>query len=163
MNLLDHHRVMLAFEREANRRVMESLRLVPEGSGGQAKPEFARARGIMAHNQMARRMWLSRLGAVARPDWTMFPDWPLERLEAEMADLDRLWGNYLESLRESELAKQTHYTSTEGVEYISTIAEILTHVHNHSTYHRGQVAMLVTACGGQRAMTDFVGVTRRKA
>ncbi len=160
MNLLDHHRRMLAFEVEANRRVAASLRSVP--GERQAAPEFGRARGIMAHNQMARRIWLSRLGAVARPDWVMFPDWPLERLEAETAELDRLWAGYLETLRESDLARETHYSSTEGVEYSSTIGDILTHVHNHSSYHRGQVAMLVTVCGGERAATDYIGVTRRK-
>lgn len=161
MNLLDHHRVMLDYEREANRRVAVSLRSVPEAA--RAAQELAKARGIMAHVQMARRMWLSRLGAIARPEWVMFPDWPLDKLDAEMTDLDRLWGNYLESLREGELANPVRYASTEGVGYVSTIHEILTHVHNHSTYHRGQVAMLVSQVGGQRATTDFIVLTRRAA
>jgi uncharacterized damage-inducible protein DinB len=159
MSLLEHHRKMLAFEGEANRRVIASLRTVPADRC--AALEMTKARGIFAHNQMARRMWLSRLGVVARPDWVMFPDWPLGRIETEMTELDRLWGSYLETLHQNDLSRAVHYTSTEGVEYISTISEILTHVHNHSTYHRGQIAALVTISGGDRAPTDFIGITRR--
>ncbi|MBL8757275.1 MAG: DinB family protein [Phycisphaerae bacterium] len=159
MNLLDHHRSMLAYEREASRRVLGALVSVPADRRGD--PPFVRARGILSHVQLARRMWLSRLGAIAKPEWVMFPDWPLDKLDAEMTDLDRLWANYLEPLREAELSNQVRYASTEGVAYVSTIHEILTHVHNHSTYHRGQVAMLLAQVGGQRAVTDFIALTRR--
>ena len=131
MNLLEHHRSMLAYERQVSRRVLDSLATVLSDRRGD--PAFARARGILSHVQMARRMWLSRLGAIARPEWVMFPDWPLDKLDAEMTDLDRLWANYLEPLREAELSNRVHYASTEGVAYVSTIHEILTHVHNHST------------------------------
>lgn len=159
MSLLEHHRKMLAYEDESNRRVVASLRGVPADKQGAA--EASKARGILAHNQMARRMWLSRLGAVGRPDWVMFPDWPLERTETEMTELDRLWGNYLETLREGDLARDVHYANSEGKQGILTIGEILTHVHNHSTYHRGQIASLVTAAGGERASTDYVTIYRR--
>lgn len=160
---------MLAYESEANRRVLAALRSVPEAKRGQGSAggaEFRRACGILAHGQMARRMWLSRLGAIARPEWVMFPDWPLERLEAEMSELDRLWGNYLETLRAGDLepgARVVHYQSNDGAAWESSIDEILTHVHNHSTYHRGQVALLIAACAGERPVTDFIVMTRRPA
>lgn len=160
MSLNAHHKMMLMYEIEAGRRMIASLRTVPENRRG--NPEFTKARGIAGHIQMARRIWLSRLGAVAKPDTSsMFPDWPVERIEADAADLDRLWGNFLETLREDDLAKRTHYSSLDGKEFSSTIHEIVSHVHNHSTYHRGQIAMLVTACGGERASTDLIAITRK--
>jgi uncharacterized damage-inducible protein DinB len=161
MSLTEHHRKMLAYENQANRAVIASLRTVPSDRTGSA--EFNKARGVLAHTQMARRMWLSRLGAIGRPEWIMFPDWSIERIESEMADLDRVWANYLETLREGDLSRSVHYMTTEGKQGILTIGEILTHVPNHSSYHRGQVAMLVTACGGERASTDFVIFYRRTA
>ena len=42
----------------------------------------------------------------------------------------------------------------------ATLDDILIHVFNHSTYHRGQVARLVTDAGGQRALTDYIAFFR---
>lgn len=159
MSELEHHRRMLAYEIEANRRVLASMGSVSEER--RIAPEFAKARSIMAHNQFARRIWLSRLGSVAKPDWKPFPDWTLDEIQTQMVELDRLWANYLETLREGELSRDTHYSALDGSQFSSSIGEILTHVHNHSTYHRGQIASLITACGGERAATDYIVVTRK--
>lgn len=159
MSLIAHHLGMLEFERWANAKVIASLRSVPESRRGDAA--FAKARGILAHNQMARRMWLSRLGAVEEPTWVMFPDWSIEQIEQEAAALDAAWAAFLKGLDDAGLARPVRYSSTEGKAWESSVAEILTHVHNHSTYHRGQVAMLVTSVGGERAGTDHIGMTRR--
>lgn len=51
--------------------------------------------------------------------------------------------------------------STEGVKYESTVLDILTHVVNHSTYHRGQIASLIAATGTKPAVTDYIALTRR--
>jgi uncharacterized damage-inducible protein DinB len=48
------------------------------------------------------------------------------------------------------------------VQYASTIHEVLTHVFNHSTYHRGQIARIVHEQGGQRASTDFIAFSRKQ-
>lgn len=40
------------------------------------------------------------------------------------------------------------------------VEDILTQLFGHSWYHRGQIALLVRACGGQPAETDFVFWTR---
>ena len=39
---------------------------------------------------------------------------------------------------------------------------MILHVHNHSTYHRGQLARLVAECGGTPAITDLISLTRRR-
>lgn len=36
------------------------------------------------------------------------------------------------------------YSNIKGEKFTSTLDDILIHVFNHSTYHRGQVALLVT-------------------
>ena len=62
---------------------------------------------------------------------------------------------------DAKLAMSVRYHSNEGTPWVSTVEEIVTHVLNHSTYHRGQISMLVQAAGGERATTDFIGITRR--
>ncbi len=36
------------------------------------------------------------------------------------------------------------------------VADVLTQLHGHSLYHRGQIASLVRAAGGEPAKTDFI-------
>lgn len=157
---VDRYRKLLAFEREANRRTMESLASVP--SSQREKPQYERAMQLLPHNMIARRVWLHRVKGEAYEnpaDW--FPRWTLERQQEEEGVVHASWLSFLEPLGDEELLREVRYTSSEGQKYASTLDEILTHVFNHSTYHRGQIARLVSECGGRRAVTDFIAITRR--
>lgn len=124
---------------------------------------FERAVAIFCHVQAARRVWLHRLGApgVAPPEGGLFPIWDVGKAEREARELDGLWLRYVAALAGQDLSRPVTYTSTEGVAYQSTLADILTHVVNHSTYHRGQIASLIAATGTKPAVTDFIALTRR--
>jgi uncharacterized damage-inducible protein DinB len=89
-----------------------------------------------------------------------FPRWNTDRLRFEARDLNRLWESYLHHLPVGALDTELKYSSSDGRAFTSLISDVIAHVFNHSTYHRGQIAMLVTECGGQRAITDFIAITR---
>lgn len=52
------------------------------------------------------------------------------------------------------------YRNSSGVEYTNTLEDILLHVAEHGVYHRGQVALLVRASGGNAIPTDYIIFTR---
>jgi uncharacterized damage-inducible protein DinB len=52
------------------------------------------------------------------------------------------------------------YRSLKGIESTSSLRDILTHVVNHSTYHRGQIARGIKAKGGVPPVTDFIAFAR---
>src|SRR4051812_45172357 len=151
------YRRLLAYEQEANQRSLLSLESIPET--GRAHPSYGRAMQLLPHNQLSRSIWLARLEGrpyEAPKDW--FPNWTLEQTRMAADEQHREWLEYLEDLRDHDLCKTISYTSTEGQPYVRLVDDILTHVFNHSTYHRGQLARLVTECGGQRARTDFIAL-----
>jgi uncharacterized damage-inducible protein DinB len=159
---------MFEFDVWANTRVNESLRsaahgVEKDGASSQA-PSLIKALQIWAHVQWARQMWLSRLGAAEPPsmDEGRFPVRSLARVLEECAEMDRAGGEYMARLTPQELARPVRYTSTEGIAYESTVADILAHAVNHSSYHRGQIARLVAECGGEVAVTDFIAFTRKR-
>jgi uncharacterized damage-inducible protein DinB len=156
MSTIQHFRTLQQYEAWAAERVLKSI-----ASARAYEPAAIRARGIFAHIQMARSMWLSRVGVTDKPVWHMFPDWSIERCAAEASAQDAAWHRYLASLHDADLQREIQYTSTESKHYISTVGEILTHVYNHATYHRGQIALLVVQAGGQSAATDFIACSRR--
>lgn len=158
--LVDYFRGLLACESEANRRAIDSLESIP--ADRRAGPAYERAMRLIPHCQVARRVWLWRLQGTAYESPTeWFPFRSAAEQREECARRDREWGAYLASLTDDDLARGCVYTSSEGVRYASTVRDVLSHVFNHSTYHRGQVARLVTECGGARASTDYIALTRR--
>jgi len=48
------------------------------------------------------------------------------------------------------------YINTKGMHYTNPVREILFHVVNHSTYHRGQIAADLKASGIQPPVTDYI-------
>src|SRR6185295_16865846 len=112
---------------------------------------------IFCHIQAARQVWLHRLMPDKQPFPAdgVFPVWPLDDAALAVQRMDTVWGAYAAALNDAELARVCRYTSTEGKPWTTPVADILTHVLNHSTYHRGQIASLVAATGIKPPSTDF--------
>ncbi|MBX3376381.1 MAG: DUF664 domain-containing protein [Phycisphaeraceae bacterium] len=156
---VEHFRNLQRYEQWAGARVVASLRSAHAAAVDRASSD--RARGIFGHIQMARHEWLFRLGQIPKRPWIMFPDWSVEECAADAARLDGAWSAYLANLGDADLDGEVRYTSNEGKPFVSLRRDILTHVINHSTYHRGQIALLVKAAGGAPEATDFVLYSRQ--
>ncbi|MBC8089859.1 MAG: damage-inducible protein DinB [Phycisphaerae bacterium] len=48
------------------------------------------------------------------------------------------------------------YRNSSGAEHTTSLQDILLHVAHHGVYHRGQVALLVRASGGNAVGTDYI-------
>ncbi len=166
MDPITHLRRLYAYEKDATRKCLDSLRaararLETPGAGAvaaEAAP-YIRAVEIFAHVQMARRIWLSRIaapGEVDPPRDGLFPSWPLERTEKEAGEMDALWDGSILRLVPTQLDRLISYRTSEGTDRAANLHDILTHVVNHSSYHRGQIARLVAECGAKAAITDFI-------
>ena len=125
---------------------------------------YERAVAIFCHIQAARRLWLNRLAPhlAGPPPDGVFPVWPLEQAEQAAREMDELWRGCVSRLSDADLGSTIRYSATDGVQYESLASDILTHVVNHSSYHRGQIASLVAATGTKPAVTDFIALTRRR-
>jgi uncharacterized damage-inducible protein DinB len=104
-------------------------------------------------------LWLERLTnrTQSLPIW---PDFSFDQCQAQIANLALLWREYLTGLTASKLTENISYRNSKGEIWNNTIEEILTHVLLHSSYHRGQIAKEMRACGKQPAYTDFIRAAR---
>lgn len=164
MSLLDHLRRLHDYEEWATRLAATSLRTAAAASragtaDGTASP-FKRAVEIFGHIQSARHLWLSTLGAVAERPFVMFPQSTIDEIEADARGLDRLYREYLATLTEADLSHTVRRVRANGDIVYYRRGDILTHVVNHGSYHRGQIAVFVKQCGGVPEQTDFVRWTR---
>lgn len=65
-----------------------------------------------------------------------------------------------EILANDDLMRELHYKSSQGKSYRNTVAEILLHLFNHHSYHRGQVNQLLVAEGLKPLVTDYIFYNR---
>lgn len=120
-----------------------------------------RLAGVAWHIQVARGVWLDRVEGKPPPgpiNW--FEAMPLDRLASLTAENDARWDRFFAEVSDEQLAREVAYQSSEGVKYVSVLRDICQHVLNHATYHRGQIARMVSELGGQRATTDYIALTR---
>jgi uncharacterized damage-inducible protein DinB len=114
----------------------------------------------MAHILSAQRLWLERLTQQpqSQPVW---PECSLDQCETQMAELRRLWNEYLARLSSVALAEKITYKNSKGENWSNSVEDVLTHVVLHSAYHRGQIASLMRAADDMPAYTDFIHALRQ--
>jgi uncharacterized damage-inducible protein DinB len=67
-----------------------------------------------------------------------------------------------ESLNEEAIESKLIYKNSKGEEFYQPVKEVLLHVFNHSTYHRGQLVVMMRALGETNIpQTDFIAFSRK--
>jgi uncharacterized damage-inducible protein DinB len=160
--LIDQYRRWFEYEKDSHRKVLESLETVPEGS--RDSEPYRKALNIMGHIVAARLAWMNRIDPAFERPASIFPTGvTLDGLLADLDSMERVWTDYLGRLTDPEVQRVLTYRTTEGDWYRTAIVDVLTHIYGHSLYHRGQIASLVRAAGGEPAMTDFIFWVRERA
>jgi uncharacterized damage-inducible protein DinB len=70
---------------------------------------------------------------------------------------------FLRSLTENTLHAPLRYNGSDGKEFSMPLAQLLQHVVNHGTYHRGQVTTLLRQVGAETVSLDMVFFYREQA
>jgi uncharacterized damage-inducible protein DinB len=97
------------------------------------------------------------MGLIAESPTAIFPEnVELAAVAAELAMIQERWADALGSMDDERLGRLFEYKSLDAGRFRNRIEDILTQLFGHSWYHRGQIAMLVRAAGGEPAATDLV-------
>lgn len=125
---------------------------------------FNSVRETVGHIASAEWIWLSRwLGESP----TAFPDWlktdSTERFLERIVDVRKQRLAWFAGLAEADLARFLDYRLLSGKEMRNTIPDMIRHVVNHSTYHRGQLTTQFRQLGHPAPATDFILYARDRA
>jgi len=153
---------LFAYNAWANNRVFEALAKIPESEYlRDLKSSHASLGGTMIHLVGAEKIWLSRL--IGKPEASLLglQDAPtLESLKSTWEDVAARIARFLAKLDDRGLQKQLAYTTTEGKKFSNSNEQILQHVVNHSSYHRGQIAALMRQVSAEPVNTDLIAFFR---
>ncbi len=142
---------LLRYDAWANRETLGSLRQ------GVASDKAVR---WMGHIVGAGALWLARLKDET-PELAVWPELDLDQCADGIDRLAGAWPRYLNTLAPADLDDGVGYRNSLGEYWTSTVADILTHVAMHGTYHRAQIAAAVREEGAAPAYTDFIHATRQ--
>jgi uncharacterized damage-inducible protein DinB len=164
VNKEDFH-LLYDFNAWANLRVLDACAaLTPEQFTRDIASSFRSVRDTLAHIHGAQWIWLERWhGRVPTtfPSTADFPD--LETVRRRFAEVDRNLVDYAASLNADDIQRVIEFKTMAGTPFAQPLWQMLQHVANHSTYHRGQVATLLRQLGAKAVSTDLIAFYRERA
>jgi uncharacterized damage-inducible protein DinB len=160
MSLRDHFRQLAGYNRWANARLYEAaLALDEELYRRPVGVFFSSLHGTLNHLLLSDRIWLKRLTGEGdhpnRLDAILYDD-RLELASARAAEDQRLV-RVVEGFVEEAYARPITYRTTRGVAHEQALGDILAHLFNHQTHHRGQAhACLSILTGAEPPSLDLL-------
>jgi uncharacterized damage-inducible protein DinB len=149
-SLIDHFKRLLAYDQWAMDLLIKDLEALPT-------PDPT-ALGRISHILFAEDVWLSRLlNEDSSRFITPWPERSIAECREKLLELGKKWGDYLNNLKEEDFGKIVSYKNTKGQAYQAPVGGILTHVFDHSTYHRGQIVTAIKKAGGEPHSPGFYG------
>lgn len=158
MDRITEIRELYAFNRWANQRVLESLAsLSAEEFSRDMKSSHPSVRETLLHIMASEWIWLSRwLGTspTAMPqEWRSFG---LPQIVTAWEELYRAQQSFLEKLSDADLDRVIDYRNLKGEPHSNPLWQLLRHMVNHSSYHRGQITTMLRQLGHTPVATDLV-------
>jgi len=132
-------------------KLQEEVHSRPAGSTASLRDRFAHIAG-------AEWIWLQRWKGdppSSAPDWSQTGN--IRDLAVKLQEVRDERNRILDSLSDSELDRRQEFRNLKGdTKWNVRIGEMLTHVANHSTYHRGQIASMARQMGFAPPSTDLI-------
>ncbi len=145
-----HFAKMARYNAWANARLYAAARNLPDASyRKKVGAFFGSLHGTLNHLLVTDRIWMRRLtGEGEHPeklDAILFDDLP--SLEMARQEEDERIIRYVDGLCDEDIGKDVSYATTKGVPHRNRLGDILAHLFNHQTHHRGQAHAILTVLG----------------
>lgn len=154
---------MAGYNLWANQLMVNKMRNLPDQLIDKAViSSFNSIRSTVYHSWSAEDIWLQRLMSTPQPVWAesifkgSFNDacanWMVISIALE---------HFVTNCTNSELSATLRYIDFQMKEHDTPVYQILMHVFNHATYHRGQLITLLRKVGETEVpRTDFIVYSR---
>ena len=182
MNIEDIQ-TLYTYNRWASERLFAALETASEHQfTAPVQSSFPSIRETIFHILFAEWLWLKRwqgsspLSTLPDPDvspvtWnTLSPGGiptvkelsTLAELKSFADSIEHERREFLEGLNEDVLNAKLRFTDMSGTPYAAPLAQLMQHVVNHGTYHRGQVTTMLRQVGAEAASLDMLYFFRER-
>lgn len=157
--LAAHLQRLLAYHGWAYQRLQESLQVLDEAQyRAPCGLFFGSIHGTLNHLAVADRLWLARLCGQPQP----FARLDAEAVAARAALADYLqqgvqaWRAQLGQYDDAGLLRPLAYRNMRGEAQEKPLADLVLHLVNHGTHHRGQISAALSALGQPAPVLDYL-------
>ncbi len=125
---------------------------------------FRSVRDTLVHIMAVERVWLDRWKLAWDGSFLKAEDFPdIESVRAAWVPIEKELLGFVDALSDEGTRRIVPHRNSSGVEFQMPLWELMQHLVNHGTYHRGQIATLVRQAGGKPLATDLVGFYRERS
>ena len=171
MQWSDHYRRYARYNAWINQSLLDtSLSVSTEEQNKDHQIFFHSLTGSWNHILVGDLLWLNRLAVIfpiiddvidtwpkpTKLDQVLYPD--LAQLAPARQQLDELIIQWCDLLRESDSEDRLQYNTSQGDIQVRPLPDILQHLFNHQTHHRGQITALLSQLGVNYGATDFISM-----
>jgi len=141
----------------ATRKLVDcASRLTPEQLNHDFKTADHSVLGTLVHTFAADRVWLARVTGGPHPGFISDRDRSLAVLQTEWPELHERWKQWINGLSVADTSRVLSYTDLKGNAWSQPLWQVVLHVVNHGTHHRGQVSGFLRTLGQNPPGTDLI-------
>jgi uncharacterized damage-inducible protein DinB len=155
---VDEIRTLYSFNQWATHRLIDAARLLgPDDFVKDLRTSYRSVRGTFVHTLWSEWIWLRRWRGES-PKRVFAED--------EFQELDAIWSrwedinadrnDFIGTLTDERLRRRLSYENTRNERWEYPLVQMMQHVVNHSSYHRGQIVTLLRQLGQAPPSTDFL-------
>jgi uncharacterized damage-inducible protein DinB len=150
-------RLLLAYNAWANRRLLGAAGALPGSlSERDLGTSHGSVSGTLRHIAWGEWLWLGRWQGAVPGGSDPRDAGSLTALGRRWAEIEREQIGYVSGARTEDLERSITYENPPGTPWTYPLKEMVRHVVNHSTYHRGQVTALLRQLGHPPDPTDYL-------
>jgi uncharacterized damage-inducible protein DinB len=148
----------------ANRLLLDTILQLPEEKQNQEViSSFSSVYKTVLHMWDAESMWWQRMKLqekIVRPS-DQFTG-TMSELAALLKQQDKQWMDWVTNAQPHMLEHVFQYQNTKKEQFKQPIYQMLLHLFNHATYHRGQLVTMLRQLGAEKIpATDFIEWSRK--
>lgn len=149
----------------ANGLLLELIQQLPEKQLTTDVPSsFNSLQGTLLHMWDAESIWWQRIKLqerITRPSDEF--NGGIKEIVAGLQALDRQWSEWVSGAQEHMFGHEFFYYNSRKERFKQPVYQVLLHLFNHNTYHRGQLVNMLRQLGVEKIPpTDFVVWSRKK-
>jgi uncharacterized damage-inducible protein DinB len=150
----DHYIQLLKYDNWANQTLLNVF--------DRQFPQNQRIYTLFSHLLSAQRVWLDRcLNLPASTE--LWKDRLPGELQMDCDNYHLAWLDFITEMSDDQFHNEVTYKNTKGDEYNNKLSDIITHVVNHGTHHRGSIVVLMKEEGFVPPLLDFIYYIRISA
>ena len=138
--------------------------LTEEQQTAEMKSSFPSLYKTVLHLLDAESIWWQRLKLqekITRPSEGFTGNFA--ELSRQLLQQNRLWVDWMSSANEHNLQHEFIYYNSKKERFKQPVYQMLLHLFNHGTYHRGQIVTMLRQVGVEKIPpTDFIVWSRKK-